>query len=235
MKEMKKQDVAVFIKEKLRNKQPLIIAIDGRSASGKTTLAKELNELFLSEVIHMDDFFLQPEQRTEERLSEVGGNVDRERFLREVALPLKACREERDAVQNDVKSAVPKSCCKESDQEDSSDERAGNEEPGDRGMNRDILLSYRRYDCSTQELTECMRIRKSPLIIVEGVYSCHPYFGDIYDVRVFMDVENRQQQERIKKRNGADMLLRFTEEWIPKEDAYFEQFCIRENCDLLIS
>ncbi len=57
MKEMKKQDVAVFIKEKLRNKQPLIIAIDGRSASGKTTLAKELNQLFLSEVIHMDDFF----------------------------------------------------------------------------------------------------------------------------------------------------------------------------------
>ena len=36
----------------------------------------------------MDDFFLRPEQRTEERLKEVGGNVDRERFLEEVARPL---------------------------------------------------------------------------------------------------------------------------------------------------
>jgi len=36
----------------------------------------------------MDDFFLQPHQRSEERLSEVGGNLDRERFLEEVIAPL---------------------------------------------------------------------------------------------------------------------------------------------------
>jgi uridine kinase len=35
----------------------------------------------------MDDFFLRPEQRTEARLLEIGGNVDRERFLSEVLLP----------------------------------------------------------------------------------------------------------------------------------------------------
>jgi len=38
----------------------------------------------------MDDFFLQPHQRTPERLNEVGGNVDRERFLLEVLKPLKS-------------------------------------------------------------------------------------------------------------------------------------------------
>ena len=36
----------------------------------------------------MDDFFLPPEMRTEERLCEPGGNVHRERFLSEVLLPL---------------------------------------------------------------------------------------------------------------------------------------------------
>jgi uridine kinase len=36
----------------------------------------------------MDDFFLRPEQRTPERFSEIGGNIDRERFLKEVLLPL---------------------------------------------------------------------------------------------------------------------------------------------------
>ena len=37
----------------------------------------------------MDDFFLRPEQRTEARFAQPGGNVDRERFLSEVLLPLR--------------------------------------------------------------------------------------------------------------------------------------------------
>lgn len=61
-----------------------IIAIDGRCASGKTTLAKRLSEKTGAGVIHMDDFFLPMELRTRERLSEAGGNVDYERFAVEV-------------------------------------------------------------------------------------------------------------------------------------------------------
>ena len=64
-----------------------IVAIEGGSASGKTTLAAQLAELYDCRVFHMDDFFLQPHQRTEERYGEPGGNVDRERFLEEVLLP----------------------------------------------------------------------------------------------------------------------------------------------------
>lgn len=66
----------------------VILAIDGGSASGKTTLAALLSQIYESTVFHMDDFFLTPEMRTPERLSEVGGNVDRERFDREVMTPL---------------------------------------------------------------------------------------------------------------------------------------------------
>ena len=67
----------------------VILAVEGGSASGKTTLAALLEKLYDCTVFHMDDFFLRPEQRTPERLSEVGGNVDRERFLAEVLLPLR--------------------------------------------------------------------------------------------------------------------------------------------------
>ena len=62
----------------------VILALEGGSASGKTTLASILREVYSCRVIHMDDFFLRPEQRTAERLSEVGGNLDRERFAAEV-------------------------------------------------------------------------------------------------------------------------------------------------------
>jgi len=66
----------------------LIIAIDGRSGSGKSTLAEYLAEQFDANVFHMDDFFLREEQRTPERLAEIGGNVDYERFREEVLIPL---------------------------------------------------------------------------------------------------------------------------------------------------
>lgn len=65
------------------------VAIDGGAASGKSTFADILEKLYGCQVFHMDDFFLRPEQRTPERFAETGGNVDRERFLSEVLVPLK--------------------------------------------------------------------------------------------------------------------------------------------------
>lgn len=67
---------------------PTVVAIEGGSASGKTTLARLLEDLYGCTVFHMDDFFLRPEQRTPDRLAEIGGNLDRERFLEEVLRPL---------------------------------------------------------------------------------------------------------------------------------------------------
>ena len=64
--------------------QPFNVAIEGGSASGKSTLADLLAKLYDCNNIHMDDFFLQPYQRTEARLSEIGGNIDYERFGEEI-------------------------------------------------------------------------------------------------------------------------------------------------------
>lgn len=71
------------------NHDTYLIAIDGRCASGKTTLAQQLSDELNCPVIHMDDFFLRPEQRTAQRYAQPGGNVDRERFLAEVLQPLR--------------------------------------------------------------------------------------------------------------------------------------------------
>ena len=62
--------------------------------------------------------------------------------------------------------------------------------------------------------------------IIEGAYSLHPYFGDIYDYRFFMDIEEAAQKARVIKRNGKERYERFVSEWIPKEMAYFETFQI---------
>ena len=74
----------------LAERDCVFVAIDGPCTSGKTTFAAMLNRRFGGNVLHMDDFFLRPEQRTPERFAEPGGNVDRERFETEVLTPLAA-------------------------------------------------------------------------------------------------------------------------------------------------
>ena len=68
---------------------PVIVAVDGRCASGKTTFATLCAQLFDDcNVFHMDDFFLPPELRTPERLAAPGGNVHYERAGEELFRPL---------------------------------------------------------------------------------------------------------------------------------------------------
>lgn len=173
---------------KIEHERPFVVAIDGMSASGKTTLGQLLHENYPeSNLFHMDDYFLQPHQRTEDRLAEVGGNVDYERFMDEIILHL--------------------------------DDKDG--------------LSYRKFDCQTQLLSSEIHTPWKPLVIIEGSYSQHPYFGEPYDLRIFSEISEEEQKKRILKRNGPEMLNRFVSEWIPKENAYFETYKIREKSRLL--
>lgn len=74
----------------LTRKDTVMVAIEGKCTSGKTTLAAGLAEIYDCNVFHMDDFFLRPEQRTQDRFAEIGGNVDYERFRSEVLEPLQS-------------------------------------------------------------------------------------------------------------------------------------------------
>ncbi len=67
-----------------------IIAIDGRAASGKTTMTNNLCRILNASAVHMDDFFLPPQLRTDERLNAAGGNIHYERFFKEVIPNLKS-------------------------------------------------------------------------------------------------------------------------------------------------
>lgn len=68
---------------------PLLVAVDGRCASGKTTFAALCAQIFPDcSVFHMDDFFLPYEKRTPERLAAPGGNVDYERAKEALFSPL---------------------------------------------------------------------------------------------------------------------------------------------------
>ena len=175
------------IDELLTQKDMVIVAIDGKCTSGKTTLASKLAEIYDCNVFHMDDFFLRPEQRTPERFAEVGGNVDYERFKAEVLIPLQA------------------------------------EHP----------FSYHPFDCSTFTLADPVCVTPKKLNIVEGTYSHHPYFGDPYDLKILLTVDEETQRQRIFQR-PAFLHKRFFEEWIPMENRYFDSFTIPSKADIIL-
>ena len=76
------------IRDRMKYNAPVVLAIDGFCASGKSTLASRLAKILGARLIHMDDFFLPPSKRTPERFAEPGGNVDYERFYEEVVCHL---------------------------------------------------------------------------------------------------------------------------------------------------
>ena len=80
--EIIKQKLELLLKDP--KKEIIIIAIDGMTGSGKTTLAEELAKIYNSPIFHADDFFLPPELRTEERLNEPGGNIHYEKMKKEI-------------------------------------------------------------------------------------------------------------------------------------------------------
>ncbi|WP_279007035.1 uridine kinase family protein [Thomasclavelia cocleata] len=80
--------ILLEINKLLLVKSEIKIAIDGMSASGKSTLANILDMIYDCNIFHMDDFFLQLFQRNEKRLNSIGENIDHERFKNEVLMPL---------------------------------------------------------------------------------------------------------------------------------------------------
>lgn len=82
------REVAERIQAIASKEVPVLIAVDGRCAAGKTTLAEKLQKMINCTVFHMDDFFLRPGQRSIQRLNTPGGNVDYERFREEILVPL---------------------------------------------------------------------------------------------------------------------------------------------------
>lgn len=77
------------IADLLSRKRSVVISIDGRCGSGKTSLASLINEVFSCNVFHMDDFYLPPQKRAADWKDIPAGNMDLERFRKEVLQPVK--------------------------------------------------------------------------------------------------------------------------------------------------
>lgn len=94
-------------------------------------------------------------------------------------------------------------------------------------------VTYRPYDCHSRALKAPVDMPARRLNIIEGTYSRHPYFGDPYQLTIFLSVPEALQRQRIGLRPEG-VRPRFFTEWIPMEKQYFEAFAIRQISDLAI-
>jgi len=77
----------------LQENRPTVLAIDGRCGSGKSSLGRLLEGLYSCTLVHMDDFYMPPEQRMENWMEVPAANMDLARFEREVLRPAGAGEE----------------------------------------------------------------------------------------------------------------------------------------------
>lgn len=94
-------------------------------------------------------------------------------------------------------------------------------------------FSYRPFSCKTFSLSEAVDVTPKALNIIEGTYSLHPYFGDVYDLKVFLSIGPERQAQRVYQRPQR-VHKRFFEEWIPMEKLYFDHFQIAHGSDICL-
>lgn len=175
------------IAAELAKGKPVIVALEGGAATGKSTLGEQLAEYFQAPLIPMDDFFLPLSLRTEERFAQPGGNIHYERFDEQVA----------------------------------------------RSIRKNEKINYQVFDCSVGDFSGEREIFPCQLLIVEGVYSLHPAYRDIYSLCFFLKTAPETQDRRLRAR-GEWLYERFQSLWLPLEKAYFEAENPERICDLIL-
>ena len=102
------------------------------------------------------------------------------------------------------------------------------------GLRTGQAFQYRAFNCKVMRLDQVVPIPPNRLNVIEGSYSMHPKYNNLYDLKIFMIIDRNEQIRRILQRSGPDLLQRFIQEWIPMENRYFDQLEIIEQCDLVL-
>ena len=100
-------------------------------------------------------------------------------------------------------------------------------------LKKGSAFSYRPFSCKTFSLGEAVEVVPKTLNIVEGTYCLHPYFGDVYDLKLFLSIGSELQRDRIYQR-PQHVQGRFFTDWIPMEKLYFDFYQIPGQADLYL-
>ncbi len=95
-------------------------------------------------------------------------------------------------------------------------------------------FAYRAFSCQMQALLPDPVPVTGRLVIVEGAYALLPDWGQYWDLALFLQVSQEEQQGRLLLRNGVKGMAPFLIRWIPREEAYFTACRVKARCDEVV-
>lgn len=76
--------------------------------------------------------------------------------------------------------------------------------------------------------------RATPVVVLEGAYSCRPELHDLLDLRVLLDVPRDVRRRQLLEREGDAYRTDWEGRWSVAEDHYFGSVMPPENFDLVL-
>lgn len=82
--------------------------------------------------------------------------------------------------------------------------------------------------------SEPVTARETPVIVLEGAYSCRPELHDLLDLRVLLDVPCDVRRRQLLKREGEAYRADWEARWSAAEDHYFGTVMPPDRFDLVL-
>ncbi len=182
------------IRDLARTRAPVVVALDGRSGTGKSTLAEWMASQLGGIRVDQDDFYAGGDLQDWQRLTpreKADRVIDWRRVRDEVLLPLRQGR----------------------------------------------AASWRPFDWDTMTGLSLETISAPPsrVVILDGAYSARPELAELVDLSILVTLDDAVRRERLRQREGEDLVSGWHAVWDEAEDWYFGTIRPPEAFDLVIS
>jgi uridine kinase len=94
---------------------------------------------------------------------------------------------------------------------------------------------YQVWDWDADVGAEWRAVPPGTIVVVEGVSSTRSEAGVPWDLTIWVDAPREQRLRRALERDGAAMMHRWHDDWLPSEEAYAARERPQDRVDLIIS
>ncbi|MEM6539139.1 MAG: hypothetical protein AAF668_15595 [Pseudomonadota bacterium] len=177
--------------------RPVLVALDGRSGVGKTTIANAIVEMTNGTLINGDDFY-------------AGGSAVHEDLsgeeLMDICIDRQQLREVLEALKSGQDTTFSPFDWSKFAENGPGESRLGKNGPGKDGS-------------SENELGDEKHLTSNSVLVLEGVYANHPDVRPLIDLSVLIDAPKDVSTQRLIRREGE--LSAWERQWQRAEDVYF--------------
>jgi uridine kinase len=93
---------------------------------------------------------------------------------------------------------------------------------------------YQAWDWDRDAGGEWVDVRPGRLVVIEGVSSTRRDVGAPWDLTIWVEAPRDVRLARALERDGAELMPRWLEDWMPSEEAYAARERPQERVDLIV-